>query len=217
MKTDQNIYVACIGPDKMAPSLSNPAEFAPVVFDRFEQYDLPAQDLTRFAALSISIHADQRFLLSHKDRLEAYLDQGGIVLWNGPMAYEVIDGVGAFLPRPQRNLTGLKITRLAEHPLFAGVSGEDLTFRRGVAGFWGRGHNAAPEGAVLLNGMDEEPEQAPIDWIWQRPKGGIVISHAGNDFLTFALAGIGTGADLLASNFAVWLTDQVHTMSEKRA
>jgi hypothetical protein len=106
---------------------------------------------------------------------------------------------------------------LADHPLFEGVSGQDLTFRRGVAGFWGRGHNAAPDGAVLLNGMDEEPALAPIDWIWQRPGGGIVISHAGNDFLTFAQAGIGTGADKLAPNFARWLTDQVGRAQENRA
>jgi hypothetical protein len=202
----------------MAPSLADRGRFAPVLFERLGQYDLPDTDLARYAALAISIHADLRFLLAHKDRLAGYLDQGGVVLWSGPMAYPVIDGVGAFVPRPKRDLTGLKITRLADHPLFDGVTGEDLTFRRGVAGFWGRGHNPAPVGAVLLNGMDVDPQAAPIDWIWDRPAGGIVISHAGNDFLTFAQAGVGTSADRLAPNFAKWLAAHVRakTRQEER-
>ncbi|MEQ8284428.1 hypothetical protein [Thalassospira sp.] len=216
MPADQDIYVACIGPDKMAPSLDNRARFAPVVFERVDQYDLPDQDLSRFAVLSVSIHADQRFLLSQKDAIARYLDQGGIVLWSGPMAYPVIDGVGEFTPRPKRNLAGLTVTRLADHPLFDGISGQDLTFRKGVAGFWGRGHNPAPKDALLLNGLDTDPENAPVDWIWNRPDGGIVISHAGNDFLTFAQSGIGTAADQLAPNFAKWLTNHVMTLQEER-
>jgi hypothetical protein len=209
VKLDQTIRVGCIGPDKMPPSLADHGKFAPVMFVRVDQYDLANQDLLKFAALSISIHADQRFLLRHKDLVARYLDQGGIVLWSGPMAYPVIDGVGAFVPRPQRNLAGLTVTRLAEHPLFDGVTGQDLTFRRGVAGFWGRGHNPAPDGAMLLNGLDQTPHDAPVDWIWDRPRGGIVISHAGNDFLTFAQAGTGTSADRLAPNFAKWLMTSV--------
>tara|TARA_B100000674_G_scaffold386753_1_gene330257 strand:- start:3539 stop:4198 length:660 start_codon:yes stop_codon:yes gene_type:complete len=212
---DQNIHVACIGPDKMAPSLADRDRFAPVIFERLGQYELPDVDLTRYAALAISIHADLRFLLANKDVLARYLDCGGVVLWSGPMAYPVIDGVGEFIPRPKRNLAGLRITRLADHPLFDGVTDEDLTFRRGVAGFWGRGHNPAPDGAVLLNGMDEDPMQAPIDWIWHRPEGGIIICHAGNDFLTFAQAGVGTTADRLAPNFAKWLTIQVQATARQ--
>lgn len=216
VRAEKDILVACIGPDKMAPSLADRVKFAPVIFERVDQYELPDCDLSRFTALSISIHADQRFLLSHKDLIATFLNHGGVVLWSGPMAYPVIDGVGAFQPRPSRNLAGLTVTRLADHPLFDGVTGADLTFRRGVAGFWGRGHNPAPEGAILLNGLDRDPASAPVDWIWDRPEGGTVISHAGNDFLTFAQAGNGTTADRLAPNFANWLIGHVRAKQEER-
>jgi hypothetical protein len=72
----------------------------------------------------------------------------------------------------------LIVERVNAHPVFEGVDCHDLSFRRGVAGFYGRGANPAPEGAVVLHRL--QADGSPLDWVWQRPAGGQIFMHGGN-------------------------------------
>ena len=69
--------------------------------------------------------------------------------------------------------------RAEDQPVFKGVAAEDLTFRRGVAGFYGRGASDPPPGALLLNTVGDDA--LAVDWLWRRPGGGRVLLHSGND------------------------------------
>ena len=74
------------------------------------------------------------------------------------------------------------LVALGEHAVFEGIDRARLETRRGVAGFYGRGHAPAPPGGRALTGVG--PQAAPIDWVWERPAGGALLMHAGNDLWT---------------------------------
>lgn len=145
--------------------------------------ELPTSDCP---AIMVSSHADQIALQRQSHALADYLDRGGIVIWNGGIAHPPLDTLKPFVPLAQRSLNHLRVSALCAHPVFSGIPMETLTFRKGVAGFWGRGYNPAPVGARLINGLGPEPAQHPVDWYWQRPGGGEIFMHAGNDLLTFS-------------------------------
>lgn len=158
---------------------NGPAPIEPV-----DQYDLPGRRLRDWNALLIPMHADQRHLRSLSSRLCGFLDNGGTLVVNGAVAHPFLPELTRFVPLPRRNLESLKVYRLAPHTIFDGVDATDLTYRRGVAGFYGRGHNPPPADALALNGLG--PDRVPVDWLWLRGDGGRVLMHAGNDLWMYA-------------------------------
>ncbi|GAB5377281.1 MAG: hypothetical protein AcusKO_37430 [Acuticoccus sp.] len=157
----------------------------PAVSERYrgaveiDHYALHETDLAPFAAILLPAHLDQRYLGAIAPVVTAFLDRGGRLVFNGHVAWPMLPELQPFVPLASRQLADLAIHRLAEHPVFEGVAEDDLTFRRGVAGFYARGHNPPPQGAVALMGVG--PERVPCDWVLQRPAGGEILCHAGND------------------------------------
>ena len=98
---------------------------------------------------------------------------------NGHIAHPFLEGLRRFVPLDRPTVADYKVVEVTPHPIFAGIDRHDLSFRRGVAGFYGRGHNPPPPGAVMLNGLGRG--LAPVDWLWQRPGGGRILMHGGNN------------------------------------
>ncbi len=68
---------------------------------------------------------------------------------------------------------------MAEHPVWAGVEPEDLTFRRGVAGFYGRAYlPSLPDGALIVHALGEIDR--PLDAVYHYGEGAVLV-HRGND------------------------------------
>jgi hypothetical protein len=124
------------------------------------------------------MHLDQIRAETWRPALERLLDRGGRIFVNGHVARPFVDGLAPFV-LSGRGQVDLAQTVLADHPVFAGVDRATFQRRRGVAGFYGRGHNPMPAGATALTGVGRD--RAPLDWVWRRPAGGAVFSHAGND------------------------------------
>ena len=150
-------------------------------------YDLEHTDLSAFACLVITNGADQRYLYQHRAQLESYLALGGKIAFSGHVAYPFLGMLKPFVPTAENGLAGLQVHCLGQHPIWAGIEGADLTFRKGVAGFYGRGYNPPPAGAVVINELGTK-ERLPLDWEYTTPEGGVLLAHAGNDFLSFANA-----------------------------
>ncbi len=129
-------------------------------------------------ALLVPAHIDQRALSARSAVLGRFLDQGGTLVLNGHMVYPVLPELAAFVPAAERGLEGLVVERVEAHPVFDGVNVDDLSFRRGVAGFYGRGANPPPPGARVLHRLKRDG--SPLDWVWRRPAGGQVFMHGGN-------------------------------------
>lgn len=147
-------------------------------------YTLHTLDLSRYRALLVPSHVDQRYLLSAREQLESYLLAGGIIVFNGHVAYPFLRWLTPFVPVGVAGVAGLRVHRCASHPIFDGVDPAHLTFRRGVAGFYARGGNPPAAGARVLNTLG--PDAQAIDWALALPEGGRLLVHSGNDLWMYA-------------------------------
>lgn len=143
----------------------------------YQQYDAERRDWLDYDAVLVSMSADQIHLREISDKIAAYLDGGGTLLINGHVARPFLPELRRYEPMSERSLSTLVIHREAEHPLFEGVTGEMLTLRRGVAGFYGRGTNPPPPGALVINSVG--PDHVAVDWLYERPRGGRIFAHSG--------------------------------------
>lgn len=152
--------------------------------DAVDVYEVPDVPLADYRGVLVPMHVDQRFLATHAMTLQAYLRHGGRMVLCGHLGYPVLPGARLFVPLEGARLQDYRVHRLNPHPVFEGVDPEDMTYRRGVAGFYGRGHNPPPPGAVPLNGLGPHPHAHPVDWVRGYPNGGALLMHAGNDLWT---------------------------------
>tara|TARA_R110002020_G_scaffold22444_37_gene75906 strand:+ start:481 stop:1086 length:606 start_codon:yes stop_codon:yes gene_type:complete len=162
--------------------------------------DLRADDLAKASGLITTTHLDQIGLLDHADALQDMLNSGGRWFFNGHMMRRFVPGLDLYVPLKAPRRADYALTRLYEHPLFAGIEQRQLEENKGVAGFYGRGHNPLPAGGQPVNGIG--PAMLPVDWVWARPQGGAIFSHAGND-LSGMIGDHGQGA-LLGRRIIDW-------------
>lgn len=156
-------------------------------FDVVPLYELGNVGLAGYRGLLIGLHADQRFLLSRKAQLEAFLNGGGAIVFCGHVAYRFLDELSPYQPIPNYKVTDLEVIRVADHPVWEGVDTADLTFRRGVAGFYGRGANPPPPGARIIHVLG--PGRHPVDYEVRPAVGGRLLVHAGADLWNYADSG----------------------------
>nr|WP_272213677.1 hypothetical protein [Marinicella sp. W31]MDC2879633.1 hypothetical protein [Marinicella sp. W31] len=146
------------------------------------QSDLSAEHLASHRGLITGNQLDQNAMLALKQALTAFLDCGGRWFFNGHMLRPLVDGMPQYRPIAEPKRADFDLAAVNAHPVFDGIDLKKLETNNGVAGFYGRGCNPPPEGAVVVNGLG--PEYVPVDWVWARPKGGRIFSHAGNDLAT---------------------------------
>ena len=153
------------------------------------QYGLDEVVLERYDALLISMHADQRFLAARCGRLDDFVRRGGTVVANGHVAHPFLSGLTSFQPIENYRLADLAVNRETPHPVWDGVVPQDLTFRRGVAGFYGRGWHQPPEGAAVHSSLG--PRRLPVDFTYRLGQGRVLF-HGGNDIWQSASEGDST-------------------------
>lgn len=149
-------------------------------------YDLPTADLRPFAGLIVGGAADQEFLYLHRAVIENFLDDGKVIAFSGHLFRPWLPGCGMFVPKKIRSVADFSVHFVTPHPIFAGVDSAELTFRRGVAGFFSRGHHPPPAGAEILARLGDDE---PIVYIDRKTTRGVVLAHSGNDILGFADGG----------------------------
>lgn len=172
--------------------------------DEIGHYELHTTPLQDYAAVLLPAHLDQRYLGEIAATVTAYLDGGGTLVFNGHVAWPMLPEFQPFVPLSRVDLAHLQVHRLTPHPVFDGVDPQDLTYRRGVAGFYARGHNPPPPGAIPLHGLGPEPERVPCDWLYQRPQGGRILMHAGNDLWMYA--GSDNSTARIVPQLSAWAT-----------
>jgi hypothetical protein len=182
-----------------------PAVYARAVAERrivmVRESELGASDFDGVKGLLTTTHLDQIGLLDHLPEIERLLGRGGRWFFNGHVMRPFVPGLRNFVPLDKPRRADLALTRLAEHPIFAGIDQKSLEENRGVAGFYGRGHNPLPPGGLAVTGIG--PRTLPIDWDWATPLGGRFFSHAGNDLV--GMGGSAGHGPLLAERILHWL------------
>lgn len=144
-----------------------------------QQAALTADDLRRASGLITGMLLDQNAFLTLSPALEAFLDGGGRWMFNGHMLRPFVRGLQPFRPMESPKRADFTLHQPLAHPIFAQIPPEHLETNKGVAGFYGRGENPMPEGAQALTLIAQG--RMAVDWLWIRPQGGRILSHAGND------------------------------------
>lgn len=147
--------------------------------DVVPHYDLERTDLGRYRGLLVGLHADQRYLAASRPQLEAFLAGGGTIVFCGHVAHPFLAELAPYRPIEGYKAADLEVARVVEHPVWAGVDPADLTWRRGVAGFYGRGGNPPPPGATVIHTLG--PRAVPVDFVCRPAAGGRLLVHAGAD------------------------------------
>lgn len=143
-----------------------------------------ADRIAQARGLITTAHLDQVDFASRAAALAHFFDHGGRLAFMGHLVRPFLPDLSVFIPLAAMRRADFALVAKGRHPVFAGMDRTLLETRRGVAGFYGRGHAPLPEGAQVLTGIG--PEELPIDWIWERPAGGAILMHSGNDLWTIA-------------------------------
>lgn len=162
--------------------------------------DLAPAHFETARGLITTSHVDQLNFLALRPHVEAFLSRGGNWFFNGHFLRELVSGIGIYQPTIRAQRADLVLTRVNEHPIFDGVDQPSFEENKGVAGFYGRGHNPLPQGALVVNGIG--PDKLPIDWEWRLPTGGRIFSHAGNDI--GGMGGPNPSHKLVAPRIIAW-------------
>jgi hypothetical protein len=177
------------------------------VGERVDCYALDRSDLSRFALLVVPATVDQEHLARHRGVIRDYLDGGGVLLFGGQLHRDWLPGASAFVPLPRPSLEAYRVSWIADHPIFAGVAPDDLTFRRGVAGFFARGHHPLPPGAEVLVRL---AGGEPVTYVDRTSTRGTILVHASGDLLGY------DGADNTASRLTGQLVEWARTEARAR-
>ncbi|MGH3963842.1 MAG: hypothetical protein ACRDRY_11385 [Pseudonocardiaceae bacterium] len=172
--------------------------------DRMDLYALAETALSAYAGLIVSAMADQEHLARHRDIIRDYLDAGGVVVFGGHLHRDWLPGAAPFVPLTPPSLRGYRVAEIAEHPVFDGVEADDLTFRRGVAGFFARGHHPVPDGAEVLVRL---AGGQPATYVDRVTTGGTILVQASCDLLGYAASAGGT-AQRIPEQLLDWVRAQ---------
>lgn len=164
-------------------------------------YALARTDLTGFAGLVVTPMTDQEYLARHRQVVEEFLAAGRVVVFGGHLHRDWLPGASAFVPLPRPSRRAYQVAEVAEHPIFAGVCASDLTLRRGVAGFFARGHHPPPPGARVLTRL---AGGEPATYLDEVSSGGTILVQTSTDLL-----GYGTGEDDTSARIPGQLLDWV--------
>lgn len=148
---------------------------------RIDCYALGSTDLAQYAALIITPNVDQEHLARQHRVIRGYLDGGGVVVFGGHLHRDWLPGASAFVPLTNQSLSGYRVVEVADHPIFRGI-GDELTFRRGVAGFFARGHHPVPAGAEVLTRLAGGEPSTYLDRV---STAGTILVQATSDLLSY--------------------------------
>jgi len=160
------------------PALCRHPQLGPAV-RAVDCYALGPEHLTRASAILIGTHCDQLALQARRTLLDAFVAGGGRAAVCGQVTRPFLAGLEPVRWLEDYRLEDLQVRRVAEHPVWAGVEPEDLTFRRGVAGFYGRAYlPSVPDGALVVHALGEIDR--PLDVVYHYGEGAVLV-HGGND------------------------------------
>ncbi|QHZ54398.1 phosphate starvation-inducible protein PhoH [Brevibacillus sp. NSP2.1] len=178
-------------------------------FTFIDVYDLPEHDLSPYKCLVITGLIDQELLYRQKDKIRRFLDEKKVLVFSGNLFLPWLPGGSRFVPKQIRSHADYEVRIAKEHPIFAGVETYDMTYNKGVAGFFARGHHPLPEGAEVLLTL---PGGEPITYIDRTSTKGTILVHAGNDLFGYNHPGKSTGR--IAVQLTKWVRDEYRQLQQ---
>ncbi len=181
-------------------------------FQPIDISDLEQTDLSPYLGLAVPGLTDQEHLWRHAEKIRAFLDAGRVVVFSGMLFRPWLPGAGMFVPRMVTSHQDYFLKQVAPSPILEGIKIEDLVFRRGVAGFFARGHHQPPPGAEVIL---ELPGGEPALYIDRVTTAGTIVVHGGNDMI--GLGEDGTTAGRLVPQLLAWMRGEARERMDRLA
>jgi hypothetical protein len=180
-------------------------------FTMLDVYDFPQANLEPYIALIIQGSIDQELLLKEKERIRRFVDSGKVLVFGGHLFLPWLPGAASFIPKEIRNHRDYEVIIKEAHPIFEGVNTNELSYRRGVAGFFARGHHPLPAGAEVLLTL---PDGEPTLYIDRVSTDGTLFVSSGNALLGYQNPQESTGQ--ITKRFIEWIRNE-YVQLQKRS
>uniref|UniRef100_UPI00406CB447 phosphate starvation-inducible protein PhoH n=1 Tax=Metasolibacillus sp. FSL K6-0083 TaxID=2921416 RepID=UPI00406CB447 len=185
-------------------------------FEVIDMYDLSNVELASYKCMVILGFVDQDFLLEQKQIIADFLVEKKIVCFFGNLVTNWLPGQQPFIAKEIRNHWDYDISIAKQHPIFEGVTEEDMTINRGVKGFFARGHHPAPVDAEVLLTL---PDGEPVTFIDRSSTNGTIFVHAGNNL--FASGSMASQTPKTTSRIPVqlmqWVQEEYNRLQEEES
>lgn len=179
------------------------------IFEEIDMYELKNTDFNRYKCMSIDGFADQQYLMKHRQVFEDFLATGKIIIFSGNIFLPWLPGVSKFTPKTIKTHRDYEVENKQNHAIFSGVMSTDMTYRKGVAGFFARGHHPVPDGAEVILTLRDG---LPITYIDRVSSSGTIVVHAGNDLFTYNNPKCTTGR--IKSQLVEWINAEYRALQE---
>lgn len=184
--------------DGRAMSADNrPNEYMSVL----DQYAFGEADLSAYNVLLITDFIDQEYLYAHRDKIAAFLQAGNIVISCAHIFRPWLPGINLFMPKHIRSFADYAVITEEASPIFGGVKQEELTVRRGVAGFFARGVHPVHREDVEVH--IRFTDGTPVTYVDRTSTNGTILVHTSRDIFTY-VTGDNT-SKLVAPRMYEWL------------
>lgn len=180
-------------------------------FTVIDIYDLSNFDLSTYVCMVINGLVDQEYLLKEKQKIADFLNQGKVLIFSGNLFLPWLPGGSTFVPKEIHSFQDYTVTVHQPHPIFDGVTSEDMTFNKGVAGFFARGHHPLPDLAEVLLTL---PGNEPITYLDRHSTKGTILVHSGNDLFGYGSPEKTSGR--IAPQLLQWVHDEYAQLQGKR-
>lgn len=170
-------------------------------------YTLPDIDLNRYAGVVVAGGSiDQMWLERHRAQLHDHLDVGGVVVFGGHLYRDWLPGAHPFIPKQVNSHRDYAVRVVTPHPIFDRVEDRDLSLRRGVAGFFARGHHPPPDGAQTLVAFHTGE---PVTYLDHDTTRGTILVQSTSDLLGYVNSE--TTAARLPTQLIHWIREASQT------
>ena len=177
-----------------------------------DQYELATTDLTPYNVLVVTDFIDQEFLYEQKHIIEQFLNDGKIVIACTHIFRNWLPGVNLFMPKKITKHTDYQMKIVKEDSIFRGVEMSELAYRKGVSGFYARGHHPLTnkEAEVLLAFLDG----TPITFIDRTTTKGTILAHSARDLLSYSSGENST--QLIAKQTLEWIEQELARLEKEK-
>lgn len=174
-----------------------------IIIKPVPQYEIGTFDFTEFDVIIVPNFADQENLYMHKNVVEKFLNEQKIVAFFGHLFRAWLPGASLFMPEKIKHFSDYNLYPENNSTIFSGVLTEDMTFTKGVAGFFARGYYHADEHSEIHLKFKSGHVCSYVD---RHSTRGTIFVHGGRSLLSYHSEGKTT--DILRPQFIKWLHDE---------
>lgn len=185
----------------------------PETFDYMDQYELSTETLAPYNCLVVTGQCDQEFLFEKSDVINRFLNDGNVLVFCGNLATPWLPGASLFVPKQINNFKDYELQMPMESPVFKGVDIQEMIFKKGVAGFFARGHH------VPTNDVDvwlTIGEGRPATYVDRTTTRGTILVHSGYDLFGYDMGG-GSTTGRIAGQLIDWCQAEAAALQAKQS